>query len=112
MCGIFVFATNTIAVGVQIEILQNGTVLSTVMLERTLTLDIIMDCIPINIPGYYDLYVYDVENDNTLSQSPAIIKKQVFVDEQTTSTTTTTTLGVTMSTSSSSISSISTTSTS
>ena len=112
MCGIFIFATNTIAVGVQIEILQNGTVLSTVMLERTLNLDIIIGCIPINIPGYYDLYIYDVENDNTLSQSPAIIKNQVFVDEQTTSTTTPITLGMPMSTSSSSISSISTTSTS
>ena len=35
---------------------------------------------------YYDLYVYDVENDNTLSQLPAIIKNQVFVEEQTTAT--------------------------
>ena len=44
-------------------------------------------CIPNIITGYYDLYVYDVENDNTLSQLPAIIKNQVFVDEQTTTTT-------------------------
>ena len=47
-------------------------------------------CISNIITGYYDLYVYDVENDNTLSQLPAIIKNQVFVDEQTTTTTTTT----------------------
>ena len=118
MCGTFIFATNTIAVGVQIEILQNGTVLSTVVITRTLTLDVIMDCIPINIPGYYDLYIYDVENDNTVSDSPAIILNQVFVNEQTTITTasttvsTSTTLEITMSTSSSSISLISTTSTS
>ena len=84
-------------------------------------------CISNIITGYYDLCVYDVENDNTLSQLPAIIKNQVFVDEQTTttsttsiltttSTTTTTTtiatLGITKSTSSSSLLSISTTSTS
>ena len=116
MCGTFIFATNTIAVGVQIEILQNGTVLSRLMLERTLTLDIIIGCIPINITGYYDLYIYDVENDSTLSQLPAIIKNDVFVDEQTTTTTTTgttsTIITMTMSTSSSSVSSISTTSTS
>ena len=48
-------------------------------------------CISNIITGYYDLYVYDVENDSTLSQLPAIIKNQVFVDEQTTTTTTTTT---------------------
>ena len=69
-------------------------------------------CVSNIISGYYDLYVYDVENDNTLSQSPAIIKNQVFVDEQisTTSTTTTTTvtLGIKKSTSSSSESLIST----
>ena len=41
-------------------------------------------CISNIITGYYDLYVYDVENDNTLSQLPAIIKNQVFVDEQAT----------------------------
>ena len=34
-------------------------------------------CISNIITGYYDLYVYDVENDNTLSQLPAIIKNQV-----------------------------------
>ena len=118
VCGTFIFATNTIAVGVQIEILQNGTLLSTVMITRTLTLDIIMDCIPINITGYYDLKMYDIENDNTVSDSPAIIMNQVFVNEQTTTTTTTTTstttitLGMPMSTSSFAISSISTTSTS
>ena len=48
-------------------------------------------CISNVVTGYYDLYVYDVENDNTLSQLPAIIKNQVFVDEQTTTTTVTTT---------------------
>ena len=41
-------------------------------------------CISNIITGYYDLYVYYVENDNTLSQLPAIIKNQVFVDEQAT----------------------------
>ena len=49
-------------------------------------------CISNIITGYYDLYVYDVENDNTLSLLPAIIKNQVFVDEQTTTTSSTTTV--------------------
>ena len=111
MCGIFIFATNTITVGVQIEIFQNSAVLFIVRFTRTLTLDIIIGCIPINISGYYDLYIYDVENDNTVSDSPAIIKNQVFVNEQTT-TSIQITLGITMSTSSPSVSSISTTSTS
>ena len=49
-------------------------------------LSIAKGCISNIITGYYDLYVYDVENDNTLSQLPAIIKNQVFVHEQTTTT--------------------------
>ena len=74
-------------------------------------------CISNIITGYYDLYVYEVENDNTLSQLPALIKNQVFVDEETTTTattttSTTTTLGITKTTSSSSLLLISTTSTS
>ena len=110
MCAVFIFATNTIAVGVEIQIFQNNTKLFTVTFTRSLTLNIAEGCILINISGYYDLYVYDVESDNTLSQSPAIIKNQVFVDEQT--STTITPITMTMSTSSSSVSSISTTSTS
>ena len=56
------------------------------MLNRTLALNFIIGCIPINIPGYYDLYIYDVENDTTVSDSPAIIMNDVFVDVQTTTT--------------------------
>ena len=48
--------------------------------------NVAVGCISNIITGYYDLYVYDVENDNTLSQLPAIIKNQVFVDERTTTT--------------------------
>ena len=58
------------------------------MFNRSLTLNIAEGCISYISSGYYDLYVYDVENDNTLSQLPAIIKNQVFVDEQTIITTT------------------------
>ena len=67
-------------------------------------------CISNVVTGYYDLYVYDVENDNTLSQLPAIIKNQVFVDEQTT-TTTTTTIGSITTTSTTTITTTSTTTT-
>ena len=84
----FVFAKNTIAVGCEIQLFQNNTILFTVMFNRNLTLNIAKGCISNIITGYYDLYVYDVENDNTLSQLPAIIKDQVFVDEQTLTRTT------------------------
>ena len=57
-------------------------------LLRTDVNNIAEGCISNIITGYYDLYVYDVENDNTLRQLPAIIKNQVFVEELTTSTTT------------------------
>ena len=49
-------------------------------------------CISNIITGYYDLYVYDVENNHILSDLPAIIKNQVFVDDQTTAISTTTRL--------------------
>ena len=115
VCAVFIFATNTTAVGVETQLIQNNMILFTVRFTRNLTLNIAEGCISNIVTGYYDLYVYDVENDSTLSQLPAIIKNQVFVDEQTTTTTssaTTTPITVTMSTSSSSVSSISTTSTS
>ena len=96
VCVVCRFSINTIAVGCEIQ-LQN----STITLSRRFNRDVsnfAEGCISNIITGYYDLYVYDVENDNTLSQLPAIIKNQVFVDEQTTkltSTTTTTTTRLT-----------------
>ena len=105
------FSTNTTAVGCEIRIFQNNI---TIRFNRNVS--IAEGCISNITTGYYDLYVYDVENDNTLSDSPAIIKNDVFVDEQTTTVTTTVTttapITMTMSTTSSSISLISTTSTS
>ena len=52
-------------------------------------------CLSNIISGYYDLYVYDVENDHKLSQLPAIIKNQVFVDAKRTTTSITTTISTT-----------------
>ena len=89
VCVVCRFSINTIAIGIEIEVFLNNTILFTVRFTRNLTLNIAEGCISITTIGYYDLYVYDVENDNTLSQLPAIIKNQVFVDEQTTTTTTT-----------------------
>ena len=92
ICVICTFSANTIAIGCGIELLRNSImVLPTVRFTRSLTLNIAEGCISNIITGYYDLYVYDVENDNTLSELPAIIKNQVFVDEQTTTTSTLTT---------------------
>ena len=94
------FSTYTIAVGCGIELLRNTImILPAVRFNRSLTLNIAEGCISNITTGYYDLYVYDVENDNTLSRLPAIIKNQVFVDEQTTTISTTiTTVTTTIST--------------
>ena len=82
------FSINTTVVGCELQVLN-----STMTLSRRFNRDannIAEGCISNIITGYYDLYVYDVENDNTLSQLPAIIKNQVFVDEQIPTVTTTT----------------------
>ena len=88
VCVVCRFSINTTAVGCEIQLRNN-----IVTLSRRFNRDvnnIAEGCISNIITGYYHLYVYDVENDNTLSQLPAIIKNQVFVDEQTTTIVTTT----------------------
>ena len=105
VCVVCRFSINTTAVGCEVHVLQNNNITQSERFNRDVN-NIAEGCVSNITTGYYDLYVYDVENDNMLSQSPAIIKNQVFVDEQATTSSTT------MSTSSSSISSISTTSTS
>ena len=77
------FSINTIAVGCELQ-LQNSTMTLSGRFNRDV--NVAVGCISNIITGYYDLYVYDVENDNTLSLLPAIIKNQVFVDKQTTTT--------------------------
>ena len=82
VCVVCRFSINTIAVGCELQLRNN-----TMTLSRRFNRDasnIAEGCISNIITGYYDLYVYDFENDNTLSQLPAIIKNQVFVDKQTT----------------------------
>ena len=80
VCVVCRFSINTTAVGCEIQ-LQNSTMLLSGSFDRDG--NIAEGCISNISSGYYDLYVYDVENDNTLSQLPAIIKNRVFVDEQT-----------------------------
>ena len=87
------FSINTIAIGCEIK-LQNSNISQTGKFHRDIN-NIAEGCISNIITGYYDLYVYDVENDNTLSQLPAIIKNQVFVYKQTTTSSTTTTVATT-----------------
>ena len=96
VCVVCRFSTNTIAVGCELQ-LRNSTMTLSGRFDRDVN-NIAEGCISNVFTGYYDLYVYDVENDNTLSQLPAIIKNQVFVDEQTTTTTSTTTVSTTMTT--------------
>ena len=89
VCVVCRFSTNTIAVGCEIQLRNN-----TMTLSRRFNRDvnnIAEGCISNVVTGYYDLYVYDVENDNTLSLLPAIIKNEVFVDEHTTTVSITTT---------------------
>ena len=88
MCVVCTFSTNTTAVGCELQ-LRNSTMTLSGRFNRYVN-NIAEGCISNVITGYYDLYVYDVENDNTLSQLPAIIKNQVFVDGHTAETSTTT----------------------
>ena len=88
VCVVCRFSINTTAVGCELQ-LQNSTMTLSRRFNRDVN-NIAEGCISNIITGYYDLYVYDVENDNTLSQLPAIIKNQVFVDEHATTTKTTT----------------------
>ena len=96
VCVVCRFSIYTIAVGCEIQ-LQNNNITQSVRFDRDV--NIAEGCISNISSGYYDLYVYYVENDNTLSQLPAIIKNQVFVDEPTT-TKSTTTVSITTRTSS------------
>ena len=82
MCVVCRFSINTNAVGCELQ-LRNNIMTLFGRFNRDVN-NIAEGCISNIITGYYDLYVYDVENDNTLSQLPAVIKNQVFVDEQTT----------------------------
>ena len=82
VCVVCRFSTNTVAVGCEVQ-LQNNNIIQTGRFNRDVN-NSAEGCISNIINGYYDLYVYDVENDTTLSQLPAIIKNEVFVDEQTT----------------------------
>ena len=81
VCVVCKFSTHATAVGCELQ-LQNN--IMTLSRRFNRDVNIAEGCISNINTGYYDLYVYDVENDNTLSQLPAIIKNQVFVDEQTT----------------------------
>ena len=82
MCAVCRFSINTTAVGCEIQLSRYKNI--TLSRRCIRDVNIAEGCISNIITGYYDLYVYDVENDNTLSQLPAIIKNQVFVDEQAT----------------------------
>ena len=95
VCVICTFSSNTIAVGCEIELMQIDKLILSGKFDRDA--NIAEGCISNITTGYYDLYVYDVENDNTLSPLPAIIKNQVFVQQETTSVTITTTLKTTIS---------------
>ena len=86
VCVVCKFSTHATAVGCEIQLLQDNNIAWTMRFERDV--NIAEGCISNISSGYYDLYVYYIENDNTLSQLPAIIKNQVFVDEQTTTTST------------------------
>ena len=95
VCVICTFSSNTIAVGCEIELMQMDRLILSGKFDRDA--NIAEGCISNITTGYYDLYVYDVENDNILSPLPAIIKNQVFVQQETTtSVTITTTLKTTI----------------
>ena len=90
VCVVCRFSLNSIAVGCELQLRNNIMTLSR-RFNRDVN-NIAEGCISNIITGYYDLYVYDVENDHKLSLLPAIIKNQVFVNEETTAISTTTRL--------------------
>ena len=57
VCVVCRFSIITIAVGVEIQLTQNNTILFTVAFTRNLTLNIAEGCISNISSGYYDLYV-------------------------------------------------------
>ena len=89
VCVVCTFSINTTAFGCEIQ-LRNNIVALTERFNRDV--NIAEGCLSNIISGYYDLYVYDVENDHKLSVLPAIIKNQVFVDAKRTTTSITTTI--------------------
>ena len=98
VCVVCRFSINTIAIGCELQ-LRNSTMTLSGRFNRYVN-NIAEGCISNVITGYYDLYVYDVEKNNTLSQLPAIIKNQVSVNEPTTTKSTTTTVSIATTTSS------------
>ena len=81
VCVVCRFSANTTAVGCEIKLLRiNISILSEKFYRDV---NIAEGCISNITTGYYDLYVYDVEKDNTLSPLPAIIKNNIFIYEQT-----------------------------
>ena len=71
------FSINTTAVGCELQ-LQNS--IMTLSGRFNSDVNVAEGCISNIITGYYDLYVYDVENDNTLSLLPVIIKNHKRVN--------------------------------
>ena len=89
VCVVCRFSLNSIAVGCELQLRNN---IMTLSRRFNRDVNIAEGCISNIIAGYYDLYVYDVENNHKLSELPAIIKNQVFVNEETTAISTTTRL--------------------
>ena len=87
VCVVCRFSLNSIAVGCELQLRNNIMTLSR-RFDRDVN-NIAEGCMSNIITRYYDLYAYDVENDHKLSDLPAIIKNQVFVNEETTAISTT-----------------------
>ena len=81
VCVVCRFSLNSIAVGCELQLRNN---IMTLSRRFNRDVNIAEGCISNIIAGYYDLYVYDVENNHKLSELRAIIKNQVFVNEETT----------------------------
>ena len=86
VCVVCRFSANTTAVGCEIKLLLLNILILSERFYRNV--NIAEGCISNIITGYYDLYVYDVENDDTLSPLPAIIKNNIFIEQTQMATTT------------------------
>ena len=93
VCVVCRFSANTTAVGCEVKLLRINILILSERFYRDV--NIAGGCISNITTGYYDLYIYDVENGNTLSPLPAVIKNNIFIYEQTATQMATTTAMIT-----------------
>ena len=73
------YINNTTKLGCQLDLVNDSKVLYRVQLLKNSTTNKANDCIVNISSGYYDLYTYDINENNTINTVPIDIIYQVFV---------------------------------